>query len=83
MSRFTVWVIKHCLWVTTHRFLCRHQASMDAKLTLIYFTDDNFEFYGANGGGYDMGVFRMEDGNTSKHYPVVSLTHFSTPLWYI
>ncbi|KAK7829373.1 hypothetical protein CFP56_029468 [Quercus suber] len=34
MSRFTVWVIEHCLWVTTHRYLCQHQASMDAKLTV-------------------------------------------------
>ncbi|KAL0007074.1 hypothetical protein SO802_008576 [Lithocarpus litseifolius] len=53
------------------------------KANCIYFTDDNFEFYGANGGGYDMGVFSMEDRDTSKPYPVESLSYFSTPLWYI
>ena len=53
------------------------------KVNCIYFTDDNFEFYGANGGGYDMGVFSVEDGEYKHHYEGESLSYFSTPLWYI
>ena len=53
------------------------------KANCIYFTDDNFEFYGTKGGGDDMGVFSMEERDTSKPYPVESLSYFSTPLWYI
>ncbi|KAL0006923.1 hypothetical protein SO802_008425 [Lithocarpus litseifolius] len=40
------------------------------KANSIYFTDDNREFHHStlNGGGYNMGVFSMEDGSIKQHY---------------
>ena len=55
------------------------------KANCIYFTDDNFDFFLAtlNGGGYDMGVFSMEDGNIKQHYRGESLSYFAPPVCYI
>ena len=55
------------------------------KANCIYFTDDSLFDYDVtiNGGGYDMGIFSMEDGTIKDHYPGQSLSYFSTPLWYI
>ena len=55
------------------------------KANCIYFTDDhklNYA-YTLEGGGYDIGAFRMEDGKIDHPYPGESLSFFSTPLWYI
>ncbi|KAL4600916.1 hypothetical protein ACB092_11G234300 [Castanea dentata] len=55
------------------------------KANSIYFTDDNREFHHLtlNGGGYDMGVFSLEDGSIKQHYQGKSLSYFSPPIWYI
>ncbi|KAL4600936.1 hypothetical protein ACB092_11G235900 [Castanea dentata] len=55
------------------------------KANCIYFTDDNFDFFLAtlNGGGYNMGVFSMEDGNIKQHYREEFLSYFAPPVWYI
>ncbi|KAL4600932.1 hypothetical protein ACB092_11G235500 [Castanea dentata] len=46
------------------------------KANSIYFTDDNREFHHStlNGGGYDMGVFSLEDGSIKQHYQGKSLS---------
>ena len=70
---------------------CNSSVSLSAssingcKANCIYFTDDNIEFYLAtsNGGGYDMGVFNMEDRTIGQHYQGESLSYYSTPTWYI
>nr|XP_023882431.1 putative F-box protein At5g55150 [Quercus suber] len=55
------------------------------KANCIYYTDDYVEVFPftLNGGGYDMGVFSVEDGEYKHHYEGESLSYFSTPLWYI
>ncbi|PHU23775.1 hypothetical protein BC332_08882 [Capsicum chinense] len=49
----------------------------------IYFTDDCFESYLCyeEGGGLDMGVFNVADGNIQPHYDGVSLSSFCPPIW--
>ena len=55
------------------------------KANCIYFTDDNVDCYlnCLNGGGYDMGVFSMENGTMKQHYRGKSLSSFAPPVWYI
>nr|POE57931.1 f-box protein [Quercus suber] len=55
------------------------------KANCIYFTDDNVDCYPncLNGGGYDMGVFSMEDGTIKQHYKGKSLSSFAPPVWFI
>ena len=70
---------------------CNSSVSLSAssfngcKANCLYFTADNFDFFLAtlNGGGYDMGVFSMEDGNIKQHYRGKSLSYFAPPVWYI
>ncbi|XP_049396959.1 probable F-box protein At1g65740 [Solanum stenotomum] len=49
----------------------------------IYFTDDYFVTYLAyeEGGGLDMGVFKLADGSIQPHYNGVSLSRFCPPTW--
>ena len=55
------------------------------KANCICFTDDNKLNYAytSEGGGYDIGAFRMQDRKIEHPYPGESLSFFSTPLWYI
>ncbi|KAK7824440.1 putative f-box protein [Quercus suber] len=54
------------------------------KANCIYFTDDNDYYLNSlNGGGYDMGVFSMEDETIKQHYEGKSLSSFAPPVWYI
>ncbi|KAK7835558.1 putative f-box protein, partial [Quercus suber] len=55
------------------------------KPNCIYFTDDDLTHFNCtrNGGGFDMGVYRMEDARIMPHYSGQSLSFFCSPLWYI
>ena len=55
------------------------------KPNCIYFTDDDLTHFNCtrNGGGFDMGVYRMEDARIIPHYSGQSLSFFCSPLWYM
>lgn len=53
------------------------------KRNCIYFTDDRHQqsFCGEIEGGEDMGVLNLEDGSFTTHYPGVSKSFHSMPIW--
>ena len=85
------WVKVHCLgdqalFVGDNSSVSLSASSFNGcKANCIYFTDDNKLNYAytSEGGGYDIGAFRMEERKIEHPYPGESLSFFSTPLWYI
>lgn len=56
------------------------------KKNCIYFTDDYHDgIFGdiEDIGGLDMGVFNLDDGTIEPHYPGVSKSNFSLPIWFV
>ncbi|KAL2540053.1 F-box protein SKIP23 [Abeliophyllum distichum] len=55
------------------------------KANCIYFSEDNYELYSTErgGGGYDTGIFNLEDGTIQLNYAGESRSCLAPPLWYI
>lgn len=73
----------HALSVGYNNALCL-PATSGIEKNCIYYTDDYDDgIFGVaeSKGGFDMGVFSLDDGSIQPHYPGVSKSKFSLPIW--